>query len=86
MLANASALLLNPVGRWSNWTYTTATKENRHRVGLCITRDHIMLKFSVGTLLIVFAAQSVQAQITVDISKITCEQFNVLEKQDSVAI
>jgi HdeA/HdeB family protein len=47
---------------------------------------HIMLKLFVGTLMIVFAAQSVQAQITVDISKITCEQFNVLEKQDSVAI
>jgi HdeA/HdeB family protein len=45
-----------------------------------------MLKLFVGTLMIVFAAQSVQAQITVDISKITCEQFNVLEKQDSVAI
>ena len=45
-----------------------------------------MLKLFVGTLVIVSAAQSVQAQITVDISKITCEQFNVLEKQDSVAI
>jgi hypothetical protein len=45
-----------------------------------------MLKLFVGTLLIAFAAQSVQAQITVDISKITCEQFNVMEKQDSVAI
>ena len=45
-----------------------------------------MLKLFVGTLLIVFAAQSVQAQLTVDVSKITCEQFNVLEKQDSVAI
>ena len=41
-----------------------------------------MLKLFVGTLLIVFAAQSVQAQVTVDVSKITCEQFNVLEKQD----
>ena len=39
-----------------------------------------MLKLFVGTLLIVFAAQSVQAQITVDVSKITCEQFNVLEE------
>jgi HdeA/HdeB family len=47
---------------------------------------HIMLKLLVGTLVIVFAAQSVQAQMTVDISKITCEQFNVLEKQDSAAI
>jgi hypothetical protein len=45
-----------------------------------------MLKLFVGTLLIVFAAQSVQAQVSVDISKITCEQFNVLEKQDWVAI
>jgi len=45
-----------------------------------------MLKLFVSALLIVFAAQSVQAQVTVDISKITCEQFNVLEKQDSVAI
>jgi hypothetical protein len=34
-----------------------------------------MLKLFVGTLLSVLAAQSVQAQITVDISKITCEQF-----------
>jgi len=61
-------------------------KENRNPVNPCIKRDHIMLKFFVGSLLIVFAAQSAQAQITVDISKITCEQFNVLEKQDSVAI
>jgi hypothetical protein len=45
-----------------------------------------MLKLFVGTLVIVFAAQSVQAQVTVDISKITCEQFSVLEKQDSVAL
>jgi hypothetical protein len=61
-------------------------KKNRNPVNPCIKRDHIMLKFFVGSLLIVFAAQSAQAQITVDISKITCEQFNVLEKQDSVAI
>src|SRR5262245_25367556 len=86
MLASASAFLPNPVGLWSNWTYTIATKQNRNRWGRCIKRDHIMLKPFVGTLLIVFAAQSVKAQITVDISKITCEQFNVLEKQDSVAI
>jgi HdeA/HdeB family len=79
-------LLRNPVGLWSNWIYTTATKENRNRSGSRTKRDHIMLKFFVGTLVIVSAAQSVQAQITVDISKITCEQFNVLEKQDSVAI
>jgi HdeA/HdeB family len=67
-------------------TSTKATKENRNRGGQCTKRDHIMLKLFVGTLLIVFAAQSVQAQVTVDISKITCEQFNVLEKQDWVAI
>ena len=41
-----------------------------------------MLKFFVGTLVFVFVAQSAQAQVTVDVSKITCEQFNVLEKQD----
>ncbi len=45
-----------------------------------------MLKLFVGTLVIVFVAQSAQAQVTVDISKITCEQFSVLEKQDSVAL
>ena len=45
-----------------------------------------MLRLFVGTLLIAVAAHSAQAQVTVDISKITCDQFNVMEKQDSVAI
>ena len=45
-----------------------------------------MLRLFVGTLLIAFAAQSAQAQVTVDISKITCDQFNTMPKQDSVAI
>jgi len=45
-----------------------------------------MLKPFVGTLMIVAAAQTVEAQVTVDISKITCEQFNVLLKQDTVAV
>ncbi len=34
----------------------------------------------------IVAAQTAHAQVTVDISKITCEQFNVLPKADSVAI
>jgi acid stress chaperone HdeB len=34
----------------------------------------------------VFAAQAAYAQVTVDVSKITCEQFIVLPKADSVAI
>lgn len=37
-------------------------------------------------LLPVFAAQAAHAQVTVDVSKITCEQFIVLPKADSVAI
>ena len=45
-----------------------------------------MFRLFVGTLLIAFAVQSARAQMTVDISKITCDQFNVMEKQDSVAI
>jgi acid stress chaperone HdeB len=36
--------------------------------------------------ILVFNAQVAHAQVTVDISKITCEQFNVLPKADSVAI
>lgn len=36
--------------------------------------------------LAVFAAQAAYAQVTVDVSKITCEQFIVLPKADSVAI
>ncbi len=34
----------------------------------------------------IVAAQTAHAQVTVDISKITCEQFNVLQKADSVAV
>jgi hypothetical protein len=37
-------------------------------------------------ILVIFAAPAALAQVTVDISKITCEQFNVLPKADSVAI
>jgi acid stress chaperone HdeB len=37
-------------------------------------------------LVLVFTTQTAHAQVTVDISKITCEQFNVLPKADSVAI
>lgn len=35
---------------------------------------------------VIVAAQTAHAQVTVDISKITCEQFNVLQKGDSVAV
>ena len=45
-----------------------------------------MLKLFVSAVLTVVTAQFAQAQVTVDISKITCEQFNVLQKADSVAI
>ena len=38
------------------------------------------------TLVFIVAASTAYAQVTVDISKITCEQFNVLPKADSVAI
>jgi acid stress chaperone HdeB len=38
------------------------------------------------TVLAIVAAQTAHAQVTVDISKITCEQFNVLQKADSVAV
>ena len=37
-------------------------------------------------LVLAFTTQAAHAQVTVDISKITCEQFNVLPKADSVAI
>ena len=67
-------------------TSATATKENKIAATDVRSETHIMLKFFVGTLVFVFVAQSAQAQVTVDISKITCEQFNVLEKQDSVAL
>jgi len=46
----------------------------------------MMLKLFVGTLVTVVTMQFAQAQVTVDISKITCEQFNVLEKADSLAL
>ena len=45
-----------------------------------------MVKIFLTTLTIAVAAQAAQAQVTVDVSKITCEQFNVLQKADSVAI
>ena len=37
-------------------------------------------------LILVFTTQTAHAQVTVDISKITCEQFNVMPKMDSVAL
>jgi hypothetical protein len=37
-------------------------------------------------LLVIVMAQMAHAQVTVDVTKITCEQFNVLQKQDSVAV
>ena len=37
-------------------------------------------------LLLVFTAQTAHAQVTVDVSKITCEQFIVLPKANSIAI
>jgi len=37
-------------------------------------------------LLLVCTAQTAHAQVTVDVSKITCEQFIVLPKADSVAV
>jgi len=47
-----------------------------------------MIKRFAGALMLVVisAAYSAYAQVTVDISKITCEQFNVQPKADSVAI
>ena len=45
-----------------------------------------MLKLFVGTLVTVAGVQLAQAQVTVDASKITCEQFNVMEKADSLAL
>ena len=40
----------------------------------------------VLALLPIFLAPIAHAQITVDVSKITCEQFNVMQKADSVAL
>jgi hypothetical protein len=37
-------------------------------------------------LVFIFTAHAARAQLTVDVSKITCEQFNVMQKADSVAI
>ena len=45
-----------------------------------------MRKILLATLTIVAAAQAAQAQVTVDASKITCEQFNVMLKADSIAV
>ena len=45
-----------------------------------------MRKTFFATLAIVIAAQAAQAQVTVDGSKITCEQFNVMQKADLVAL
>ena len=47
-----------------------------------------MTKLFAGilTVLVFIATQSAHAQVTVDISKITCEQFNVLPKADSVGV
>jgi hypothetical protein len=45
-----------------------------------------MDKTFLATLMIIAAAQTAQAQVTVDVSKITCEQFNVMQKADTVAI
>ena len=36
-------------------------------------------------LILIFTAQTAHAQVTVDVSKITCEQFIVLPKADSIA-
>ena len=38
------------------------------------------------TVFSIFVAQTVYAQVTVDVSKITCEQFSVLPRADDVAI
>ena len=43
-------------------------------------------QFARAVALVLFTTQTAHAQVTVDISKITCEQFNVLPKADSVAI
>jgi hypothetical protein len=40
----------------------------------------------VLVLLPIFIAPGAHAQVTVDVSKITCEQFNVMQKADSVAL
>ena len=45
-----------------------------------------MRKLLIGSLVTVAAVQFAQAQVTVDVSKITCDQFNVMQKQDSVAL
>jgi len=42
--------------------------------------------FTLLTLLPLLAVQPAFAQVTVDVSKITCEQFTVMPKADSVAI
>jgi acid stress chaperone HdeB len=42
--------------------------------------------FARGFVLVLISMTAAHAQVTVDISKITCEQFNVLPKADSVAI
>ncbi len=46
-----------------------------------------MIRVFAGALMLVIisAADATHAQVTVDISKITCEQFNVQPKADSVA-
>jgi hypothetical protein len=47
----------------------------------------VVISLSARALVVlsIFAASTVHAQVTVDISKITCEQFTVLPRADDVA-
>lgn len=87
-------MLAGQILKWSSWTVVHlagADKKGdgkpldtypRHRNGMSLTMNVL----SRALFLLVIFAQAAPAQVTVDVSKITCEQFNVLPKADSVAV
>jgi hypothetical protein len=77
------------IGPWSNWLFSD-TKVDRTGLVLSFVKKArlsvVTGQFARALALILIFTQTALAQVTVDISKITCEQFIVLPKADSVAI
>ena len=78
-------MIFRQVGPWSNWLFSDKTQTVQ---GLQKREVPIVINLFARTsiLLPLLAAQAAFAQVTVDISKITCEQFIVMPKADSIAI
>jgi hypothetical protein len=78
------------VGPWSNWPFSGRKADNAARSGRAPKEARFSVVINLFPralmLLVIFTAPTALAQVTVDISKITCEQFNVLPKADSVAV